>query len=553
VIESLSIRDFALVQRLDLKPGRSFNVFTGETGAGKSILLQALALLLGDRASRELVRTGAEAARVEGVFNLTGACAEGIKSILEEAGIPWEEPLVISRQVTPDGRSRAHVNGASAGVGTLAEVGARLVEVSSQHQHQALLNEQNHISILDRALTPAGALTKSAYMDAYARWEKAKAEVARLKRLAAESVERREFVAFQLNEIKSAMLEAGEDDSLSEERNILVHAEKLSEAYSGAERELFSGEQAAVDILGRAKRHLERVLDKDPEAARLLELLKEAEVSLQEASEGLRERTEKVKSDPGRLEEIEDRLALIKRLSLKHGSTIEDILAKAEALERELWELENRAVVLSDAEDELASSREVLDRAAPLLSEARREAAKKLEEMVCGELEGLALGGAAFIVGVEVGPAGPEGVDEVTFLLAANPGEAPKPLAKIASGGELSRILLAVKNALRDGSVETLVFDEVDAGIGGMVAERVGERLRALAESCQVICITHLPQIAGRAGNHFLVEKAVVDGRTLTRVEELDFDMRVKELSRMLGGSEGSEAAYRHALELAKR
>jgi len=553
VIESLSIRDFALVQRLDLRPGDSFNVFTGETGAGKSILLQALGLLLGDRASRELVRTGAEAARVEGVFSLSGACAESVKAIIEEAGIPWEEPLVISRQVTSEGKSRAHVNGATVGVGVLSEVGAKLVEVSSQHQHQALLNEQNHISILDSALSAEGVSARELYLEAFTKWERAKGEVARLKRLEVESVERREFVSFQLNEIKSAMLEVGEEETLSEERNILLNAEKLSEAYSGAEGELFSGTQPAVDSLGRAKRHLERALDKDPEASRLMELLREAEVSLQEASEGLRERIDTVKSDPDKLERIEDRLALIKRLSLKHGNTIEAILSKGEALERELWELENRTIALSDAEEALSDSREALESAAPLLTAARKEAAIRLEKLVGGELEGLGLGSAAFIVGIEGGAPGPEGVDEVTFLLAANPGEAPKPLAKIASGGELSRILLAVKNALRDGSVETLVFDEVDAGIGGMVAERVGERLKALAASCQVICITHLPQIAGRAGSHFLVEKAVVDGRTLTRVEELDFDMRVKELSRMLGGSEGSEAAYRHALELAKR
>lgn len=555
MIESLEIRDFALVDELRLELAPGLNAITGETGAGKSILLHALGLLLGDRASRDSVRAGAAQARVQGEFLPRGAASAQVRTILEEAGVPWDEgdPLLLARTVAADGRSRAFVNGTAVPTGLLAGLGAHLVEFSGQHQHQGLLREETHLGLLDRALSPEGRTARDAYAAALATWQAARDAVARLERLQTEGRERAEFLRFQCEEIRAAALQPGEDQSLRIERDLLAHAGKLLEGYAEAEVELYSGADSALDRVGRALRTVERAAARDPGAESIRELLEEARSSLEEAALGLRQRRDRLDADPNRLEVVEGRIDQLRRLERKYGAGVEAILGRLGVMEAELWDLDNTELALDQAHKQLAGAEADLRRSATALCWERRATAVALEERVGRELEALALGRSAFRVEWVAHEPGPDGTETARFLLAPNPGEPAKPLARTASGGELSRILLGLKNALRDGGVETLVFDEVDAGIGGATADAVGERLSELARSCQVVVITHLPQIAPRAARHLRVEKQTVSGRTVTRVVVLDAAERIAELARMLAGNEVSAVVLDHARELAGR
>lgn len=555
MIESLRIQSFALVDDLALEFSGGFSVFTGETGAGKSLLLQALGLVLGDRASREAVRSGADQARVEALFAPAGDAYSKIRDILEEADVPWEEgePLVITRSVSADGRSRAAINGSLAPLNLLDRVGTHLVELSSQHQHQGLLREEGHLGLLDTSLSAEGQGVRTAYREAYDVWAETRREVTRLRALECQARERSDFLRYQVEEIRAAGLEPGEDERLRQERELLLHANKLQESYGTAEEEVYSGSDAALDRVARAERCVEAALPKDPHAEGILQLLGEARAALDEAALRLRERRGALDADPGRLEALEDRLEVIRRLEKKHGRGVDAILERLEALETELWELENTELALEEAERRQARGRAELEARADQLRGVREEAAHRMEKEVGRELEELALGRSAFRVELTPVEPGPHGAETARFLLAANPGEPPKPLTKVASGGELSRILLALKNALRDETVETLIFDEVDAGIGGATADAVAERLASLASACQVVCISHLHQIASRAEHHYRVDKVVVEDRTVTRVRRLDPAERVEELARMLAGRKVTDAARQHARELVGR
>ncbi|MBI5440267.1 MAG: DNA repair protein RecN [Deltaproteobacteria bacterium] len=559
MIERLAIRGFALVDELCLEFSPGFTVLTGETGAGKSILLQALWLLLGDRACREAVRTGAEQARVEGTFAPVGPRRAALARVLDEGGVPWStggsdpEPLVLARILAADGRSRAFVNGSSVPLALLERVGAALVELSSQHQHQGLLREEGHLALLDASLGPEGLSARETYREAYAAWVHAAGEVRRLEALESQARERGEVLRFQAGELRALGVVAGEEERLREEREILAHAEKLLEAYAAGEEEIYAGTDASLVRLGRAARAVEGARRRDPAAAGILEVLAEAKASLEEAALRLRERQRGLHADPRRLEALESRLEAIARLERKHGLPADALPGKLEALEAELLELENREFALEKARKALAGSERELEGSGAALTKHRGAAAGELSARVGRELEALALGRSSFQV--ELGPCSPgaSGADQARFLLAPNPGEPPRPLARIASGGELSRVLLALKNALRDSAVETLIFDEVDAGIGGAVADSVADRLSALAASCQVICITHLPQIASRASHHWKVEKGVETGRTVTRVRPLQGQERIEELARMLAGRNVTELSREHARELVGR
>ncbi len=552
MIELLRVRDFALVEALDLEFAPGFTALTGETGAGKSILLKALGLLLGDRASRDDVRAGADVARVEGLFQPSGAAGDSIGAVLEEAGVSWEpaEGLLLARVVAADGRSRAYVNGALAPLSLLARLGEQLVEVSSQHQHQGLLREETHLQLLDESLDAEGRTEREACAAAFLSWRRAAGEVDRLQGLAEQARERAEYVRFQVEEIRAAGLEAGEEDRLRSEREVLLHAEKLLDAYGRAEDDLYSGADAALDRLARAARGVEEAGRRDPEAAAILGLLSDGKAVLEEAALRVRERRAGLQADPGRLDAVEARLEQIRRLERKHGPGTEAILARLETLERELWEAENTDLALESARAAATAAAAALEERCRGLRAARERAAERMQTLVGRELEALALGRSSFRVVLEPAQPGPHGSDAVRFLLAANPGEPALPLARVASGGELSRVLLALKNALRDTRVQTLIFDEVDAGIGGAVADAVGDRLSALARACQVLCVTHLPQIACRAGNHLRVEKVAEGGRTVARVRPLDRADRVEELARMMGGLRVTETTRRHAREM---
>lgn len=555
MIETLRIRDFALVDTLTLELEPGFAVLTGETGAGKSILLQALGLLLGDRANRDGVRAGAKQARVEGLFQPAGGLREALVRILENAGILWdaEEPLVLARTVGADGRSRAYVNGALVPVSLLAQIGARLVEVSSQHQHQGLLKEETHLDLLDGSLDLEGTDALQAYGRTYRAWISATEEVLRLETLRSQAEERADFLRHQAEEIRAARLEPDEDSRLRAERDLLLHAGKLLEAYSSAEEEIYSGAQSALDRLSKSMKAVEVAVRRDPEASEILDILGEARISLEEAAHRLRDRQTALEANPRRLEALEDRLEILRRLERKHGTGVATVLQRLEAMEAELWDLENTELALSSARSTLSRCAADLETRAQHLCEARKRAAQELERCVNEELEALAFRRSSFRVELSPAETGAKGRDSVRFVLAANPGEPPRPLARIASGGELSRLLLALKNALRDSGVATLVFDEVDAGVSGVTADAVADRLVELADSCQIVCITHLPQIAARSTRHYRVEKSVRNARTFTRVRRLDLEERIEELARLLGGRHITEATRDHARELIGR
>lgn len=553
MLRTLVVADFALVERLTIDFAPGFIAFTGETGAGKSILLKALGLLLGDRADRDLVRTGAAQARVEGVFTPRDATVEVARGILEEAGVPWEEELLITRIVSSQGGSRALVNGVGVGLNVLAKLGGHLVEVSSQHQHQALLDEENHQMLLDRALDAQGVKAFLNYRAAFLSFTEAVERVRALVKLEAQGVERRDYLKFQVDEVRAANLKPGEEEELTAERDLLANAGKVGAAYAGAYEEVFGGEGSALGRVGRALKHAERAAQFDARGRAALDLLREAQIQLSEASGILRDGAESVSDDPARLDAVESRLAAIDRLKRKHGLTVEAVLEKLARLESELDALENREEALIKARKDEKAASELVAKLSQPLTAARQGAASRFSAQVAQELTQLGFSGEPFAVEITVAEPGPLGADRIRFTFAPNVGEEPKPLASIASGGELSRVLLAVKNAQRDGSVETLVFDEVDAGVGGRTADRVGERLMTLARSAQVVCVTHLPQIAARAASHKRVEKALEGGRTTTRVVDLNGEERVGELARMLGGGEKPDAAWEHARQLAAR
>jgi len=559
LIETLRIADLAVVESAELEFGPGLNVLTGETGAGKSIVLGALALLAGARAAGDAVREGAEEARVEAVFRTAGL--PDLEAELAARGLATDDhELVVSRSVSRTGRSRAQVGGRLVPVSVLAELFAGRLEISSQHESQALRRAESHGRLLDAF----GGLeaVRARVEQGHAALRALRAERERLEADTEERARRRDFLAFQLGEIDAARLAPGELDALPAEHARLAHAEALRAAAASAAARL-SGDAAqadapgACDLVGGAARELEPLLRIDPALAALAERLRAAASELADAARDLERYADGVDVDPSRRAAVEERLAELERLRRKYGRGEAEIAAQRERLAAEL-----DAIAGSDDRGRELAAREV-ERASQLaadaaeLSQGRRAAAGQLAGEVEGALAGLALPGARLVVGLEPVlapdglPCGATGAEQVELLFSADRGGSPRPLRKVASGGELSRLFLALKNALRRSEAGmVLVFDEVDAGIGGHTADRVGAVLAELAADHQVLCITHLPQIAAQAATHLRVEKSARDGRAGTRVVQLAAAQRVEELARMAGGAAVTEATRRHAREL---
>jgi len=560
VIERLRIRDLAIVEDVEIVFGPGLNALTGETGAGKSIVLGALALLAGARADATAVREGAEEAHVEAVFRTERLPA--LEAELRERGLePEDGELIVTRSVARSGRSRATVAGRLVPVSTLAELFGERLEISSQHESQQLRRPERHGLLLDAF---GGLLERRA---AVARGHEAlralRAERAALRAAAEERARRRDFVAFQLGEIDAAGLAPGELAALGEEHARLAHAEERRAAAAAAAQALAGdagagGEApAALDLVAAAAAGLEEAADHDPKLAAFAERLRAVHAELADLARDLERHADAVDVDPARCAAIEERLATLERLRRKYGAGEEEIFARRAALAEELAALEGsdeREAALAQ-EEEAAHARLAAEAAA--LSAGRREAAERLARDVEARLRQLEMPDARVEVALlpvepdEGMPCGPSGAEQVELLLSANRGEPPRPLRRIASGGELSRVFLAIQGALRrtEGGM-VLVFDEVDAGIGGRTAERVGRALAELAGEHQVLCITHLPQVAALATTQLRVAKRVQRGRTVTTVEALDGEARVEELARMAGGARVSEATRQHAREL---
>ncbi|MCG8425105.1 MAG: DNA repair protein RecN [Proteobacteria bacterium] len=552
MLRHLRVTNFAILSDVAMDFGDGFVALTGETGAGKSLIVEAVNLLRGGRASADIPRAGAKEAVVEAIFEIPGDLDGKVRDVLKSAGLPeGEGDVLIRRVIQRGGRSRTYVNGALTTAKRLAELGSYLVELSGQHQHQGLADARRHRDILDAFARNDREL--ETMRAAHAVIREAESAIAELGGDPAQLADRIEYLRFQLEEIEAAQLSENEDEELDAERKRLQSVDRLDSAARRAESLLYAGEGAAVESLGLAARELERLIDVDRSLTELFEQLEEARVLAEETARALRQYAENLDSEPARLAEVEDRLALLHRLQRKHGGDVAAVLDRAGQLRAELERLEHRDERLAELERARATAENAARSAAAVLTESRRRAADQLSDRVGAALAELGMVGAMLSVALEPRPLGPDGADRVEFLLASNKGEDAKALARIASGGELSRIMLALKLCLRRADeVATYVFDEVDTGIGGATAEVVGHQIRALGDQRQVLCVTHLPQIVAFADQHFHVSKYEVDGRTETAVRTLTGKERRDEMARMLGGVEITASARAHAAAMLK-
>jgi len=555
MLELLRVRSFAIIDDLEAHFAPGFNVLTGETGAGKSILVDALHLVLGGRAQAETVRTGADEAEVQALFRPRDPAATDAR--LAGLGLPAAgAELVVRRTVHREGRSRAWVNGSLATAAQLAQATRGLLDISGQHEHVGLLDAHTHLAMLDGY----AGLSRTAYEAAFVALSEAEGERARLDSDETARAERASFLRYQLDEMEKADPKAGEDEALAQERRVLAAAEKLRGGAEEAETLLRSGDAAAVVAASRACKRLDEMAAIDPSLASLAAAVRGASAELDEAARTLARYAGRAGGDPQRLEAIDERLELLRRLARKHGGTLQAALQRHETMKIELQSLEHHDEALAAAEARVREAAREALQLARALSEKRRAAAAGFSRSVAGELA--ALGMARTEISVRFGPVGdggiaaegevlgPRGLESAELLLSPNPGEELRPLARIASGGELSRVLLAVKRVLADADdVDTYLFDEVDAGIGGATAEAVGRALAAVARGRQVICITHLPQIAVFAERHQVAQKEVRRGRTHSRVAPVEGEARVQELARLLSGH-ATPVALDHAREL---
>lgn len=544
----LRVQNLAVIEHLALQLEPGFNALSGETGAGKSIIVGALSLLLGERASAESVRPGAKRAVVEGVFDV--AARPPIGRLLEEHGLETEDGLLIlRREVAAEGRNRAWVNGSAATAALVGELGRMLVDLHGQHEHQALLRPEEQRRVLD-AFAGASGLAD----EVRAAWSRAR-EAARaleaLEQRAREIAQRADYLRFQVEEIDRAAVRVGEEEELEAEASRLEHADELARGAQQLHQQLYAAESSITSRLGELRRTLQHLARLDPSLARHEEALEGALYALEEAGRDLAAYADDVEHDPARLEAVRRRQDLLFRLLGKYGPDLGAVLARLEAARSELATLDGVEFEREALERERAAAMQALGEKSAALSKARRSGAKRLAAQVAELLPELGMGGR-FEVRLEPLPEpAASGAEQVEFLIAVNQGFEPRSLARVASGGELSRVMLALKAILARGdAVPTLVFDEIDVGIGGRVAHQVGAKLQQVAADHQVFVITHLAQIAARADHHLLVEKREREGSTLTSVSELRGDDRVRELARLLGGDPESRTSLEHAREL---
>lgn len=547
----LRVSGFALIDEAELPLGPGFTVITGETGAGKSILVGALGLLRGGRASADLIRAGAEEARVEGIFEL-GPESETARALVAD-GRDLAEGLVVRRAIARTGRGRIHLGGGLATVADLAATVGRMCDITSQHDQQLLMDPESQMAILD-AFAGNQALLADA-KTAFASLSEARAGLAAFDADARARSEREDLLRFQLSELEEAALKPGEDEALRVERERCKGAEKFLGVCTRGEEALYSGEDAAVGRVASVARELGALAAVDPALAPIVEGLESARAQIEDAAASISHYAGRLRFDPERLAEIEERLFLVGRLVRKHGGSVEACLRRQEEIAKELAELGSFEEGLTARRTEVAAAEERMVGLSRQLAEKRRRAARVLGKHIDETLTDLGLPGAHVPISVDDRDSlGPKGRDRVRFLFGPNPGEEARALDRIASGGELSRVMLAVTQALaREGQATTYVFDEVDAGVGGGTAEVIGRKLAAVARHKQVLVVTHLPQIAAFADRHVKVTKTSVKGRTTVRVAVLSAGERRDEIARMLGGTSRTPQAVAHADEMLRR
>ena len=548
MLTGISIKDFAIVKELsvDLKPG--LNIITGETGAGKSVIIEAISMALGSRADTAYVRTGCDKAVVTLLVD-TEDCDLG--DVLEEMGVPSDDPLVIRREISAQSKSVCRVNGTIVPLSALSLLCKKIADIHGQYDQQVLLDPDNHLDILDLYGGKDLRKTKEDTAKAYAEYAECSNEYYKLKKELSDAERQRDFLRFELAEITSADIKMGEDEELENAIRIMENGEKLYEAVSNAHSDLFDSDHSADSTLGNAIKSLESVRGITSEIDNFLQRLYDAYYELDDMNAELRSVRESVNFSQKELDADIERLELIKKLKRKYGGSIEKVLEYAQKAEKSLSDIENADDKLRELESAIQSSKELFDHRAEGLSKMRHTAAERLETLVDRELAELNFSDSHFKVNFSKKASSVLGVDGVEFLISTNRGEAPKSLAKVASGGELSRIMLALKSIIGDlDNIPTMIFDEIDTGISGATAAVVGDKLVNIAKNHQVICITHLPQIASKGKSHFRIEKYSDEISTQTTVVPLSKEERVEELARLLSGTVITDSARMQAREL---
>lgn len=550
MLAEIRLQNFAIIDDISINFGDGLNIITGETGTGKSLIVDAINVILGDRFTAGHAKFPGKEAVVEALFEIP---PDGrVAGNLEKSGIacPGAE-LVVRRVLTEKGKNRIYVNGSIVTLGVLSEATEGLVNMFGQHEHQNLLKKNNYINYLDDFSQLRHELSE--YRTAYAELAELGGKIEALEKKRLEGAEKRDYLKFQVEEIDNVSPASGEDLRLEEERTRLENSEKFSSSLRSATELLYEGEGSAVGSLKRAASRLEEVSGLDSSLGKLRDRIGALLIETEDVFYGLGEFAGKVEHNPARLEEVISRLEDIKKLKRKHGGSIEEILEKRRRMESELGEIDNSDELLTELEKKRDSLRGEVLRAARSISSARKAGAGRLEELFAGEAESVGLKNSRFEIDFGEKEISPDGLDRVDFLFSANPGQKPRPVTKVASGGELSRIMLALRSFVSAGDPGSiLIFDEADAGIGGVVAETIGKKIKGLSAENQVVCITHLPQVAKFADTHLLVAKSFGEGETEVSVNVLSGRRRVEEISRMLAGQSVSEKTFEVAEELIK-
>ena len=552
MLQELSIKDFAIIDEIQISFQPKMTVLTGETGAGKSIIIDALGLLAGGRGSTEFIRKGEKKAVIQGLFTLPREA--NTYNILEEYGIDSEDgQIILQRDLYRGGRNICRINGMMVNLATLRKVGETLIDIHGQNEHQELMKPENHIDLLDEYDKKTSEL-RNQYQVVYQNYRKLKLSMEKKETDEKAWAQRLDMLNFQVKEIGEAGLKINEEDELVEEKNKLDNFQAIHDALE-LSYQILSGEKIdVVGNLGNAMNELSDVSDLSENLQEINTKISDAFYSLEDVARDISDELDSMEWNGERLNEIEERLELIHQLKRKYGDTIEDILHYHSRIVKELREMENAEQNSEKQERQLSEALEKVKELAIKLSKQRKKSAKKLEKMIHEQLSALYMDKAVFEVKfLNNSKLYSKGIDKVEFYIQTNPGEEMGPLAKIASGGELSRIMLALKTIFSQKmGVTSIIFDEVDTGVSGRVAQAIAEKISQISNNSQVLCITHLPQVAAIADNHYYISKSVNDGRTETSLEELDEKQKIREIARMLSGSEITELTLKHAEELIK-